>query len=305
MSGRQYNKDQMRRARRTPLGDFLLRYDPDGYMRCGNCLRSNQNRSITITISGKGCNLYHDWATGEYGNSVDYLEKYLGFAPNDAVFALIGDNYSPTVTDIKKPVSPPERANNGEKKPFERPERETGRWSQAYAYLIRSRGISKDTVDKLVKAKRLYQAKPNKGHVNIVFMNKDGDWGELKGTSTYVKFRRGLTGNRSDGYWCFQTGKHPECVYICEAVIDAISLYELHQMQGINGPACYAGIGGTSKYPAIERIIKEYPDATIYMAVDNDDAGAHTRTKYPNLPSIVPKKNDWNEDLMEVRKAQS
>ena len=90
-----------------------------------------------------------------------------------------------------------------------------------------------------------------------------------------------------------------ETVYVCESGIDAISLYELHRMDGHDTNAWYASIGGVAKQKAIDRIKNKYFfNENVIIAVDNDEAGEKCRTRNPDLKSIIPIHKDWNEDLM-------
>ena len=86
--------------------------------------------------------------------------------------------------------------------------------------------------------------------------------------------------------------------YVCEAAIDAISLYEL-----LKEPAYYISIAGsTGKQPAIDRLKQQEFLDDIILAVDSDDAGQKTRDNNPDLKSIIPGRKDWNEDLVSNRK---
>ena len=82
--------------------------------------------------------------------------------------------------------------------------------------------------------------------------------------------------------------------YVCEAAIDAISLYLIHRAQGMDAYSAYVSIGGVSKQQTIDRIkcrIKAI------LAVDNDDAGKRCRDRNKELQFIIPHGKDWNDDL--------
>jgi hypothetical protein len=156
------------------------------------------------------------------------------------------------------------------------------------------RGITVDTIQMLIDMGLLYQEEL---HNNIVFVNEERDWAELRGTYDLgpTSFHGVVKNCRHDGYWAFQSGDDPETAYICEAAIDAISLYELHRINGINQDALYISIGGVMKQPAIDRIKNQM---IAVLAVDNDTAGEECRQRNTDIEFIVPIHKDWNEDLI-------
>lgn len=122
--------------------------------------------------------------------------------------------------------------------------------------------------------------------------------------------------------------------YICEAPIDAISLYALHQKMGVTEPAEYIAISGVGKDMTIQRAICEGYDCI--LAFDNDEKGLMAMDarravafvdslslKDCSLPAIVPPKiefdysrfkgapmqhvesKDWNDLLIAVVKGQN
>jgi len=318
---RHFSKEQLRKARRTDLYAFLTRVHPDLFRRDGQSIHPRDNGSISIKIGYSG---YVDFATDEKGNSVDFLTKHLGYQLDDAVFALCsGGDLTGNAVSVSTSSTSQVPKTSGEKLPPQFPDPIDATYKQLYAYLM-NRGISAATIQMLVDRKILYQDV----HNNIVFANKERDWGERRGTNTYadtrcvhrsvcpdfkacehgwcaamhtcVKYKkdsfRGMIANsRDDGFWWFQVGGHPaDKVYVCEASIDAISLYELHRMDGIKENAVYVSIGGTSKQPAIDRL-KQH--RRVILAVDNDAAGSVCRKRNADLECIIPTHKDWNDDL--------
>jgi ABC-type uncharacterized transport system substrate-binding protein len=87
----------------------------------------------------------------------------------------------------------------------------------------------------------------------------------------------------------------PETAYVCEAAIDAVSLFLIHRQQGKTDPAVYVSIGGAVNQQTIERIKRKVPSV---LAVDNDPAGNECRTRRnPYIPTLLPIGKDWNDDL--------
>ena len=120
------------------------------------------------------------------------------------------------------------------------------------------------------------------------------DFAEVRGTYTFGKpFHGIITNSRHDGFWWFRTSKNATKAYICEAAIDAISLYELHKIQGNKEEAYYISIAGVAKQPAINRL--KQSKLHIVIAVDNDDAGQQCRNRNSELEYILPVHKDWNE----------
>ena len=180
--------------------------------------------------------------------------------------------------------------------PLEFPKPVDGMYKNLFAYL-KSRGISFETIQMLVGQKIMYQEKSKN---NIIFINKERDFAEVRGTYTFGKpFHGIITNSRHDGFWWFRTSKNAPKGYICEAAIDAISLYELHKIQEKQEEAYYISIAGVSKQPAIDRL--KNSKLHIVLAVDNDDAGQKCRNKNSDLEYTIPENKDWNEDLKNLK----
>ena len=329
-----FSRELLYQARRTDLYEYLLTYHMDQFCREGHSIHPINNRSVSIK---QGYNGYIDFSTGESGNSVDYLVRHLGYQLDEAVFSLCRNGnptdafYSPDIMSVS-PFGCAHSALNikecSDKLEPQFPEAFNGPYKQLYAYLM-WRGVSSDTIAMLVDEKILYQDTRS----NIIFANKERDWGERRGTNTYMEERclhrsgcknfvkldydrcksmgtcssykksafRGMIANsRSDGFWWFQVGAgKSDKVYVCEAAIDAISLYELHKKMSEIENAVYVSIGGTAKQPAINRLKSH---KRVILAVDNDSAGSECRKRNADLECIIPKHKDWNEDLLAEKK---
>lgn len=279
-----FSQEQLKTARKADLYDFLLRYHSSQHRIEGRSIHPINNHSLSIKRGQTG---YKDFNGEETGNSVDYLVRYMGYSLDEAVFALCGESSDiqvaqPTIHILEEKLQPvfPEPASQ---------------YKQMFAYLMR-RGIPADTIQMLVDSKLLYQSK---AHNNCVFINRERDWAELRGTFTYgEKQFHGVVANcRHDGFWWFRTSKDADVCYVCEAAIDAISLYILHERQGRTEKAYYISIGGVWKQPAIDRVKKHF--RTI-MAVDNDEAGSNCRKRNSECEAIYPEHKDWNEDLQAI-----
>ena len=286
--------EQKRKARVTNLYDFLMTNHPDDFTHEGNSLRMKTNHSISVRRDYSG---FQDFSTGEKGNSIDFLEKYMGYTFLEAVSALVGQE------PIKESIPTPSISSEGmefNSLSASFPEPTRGRYNKLFAYLMKQRCISNDIIQFLIDEKLMYQDEANG---NIVFVNKDRDWGEIHGTYSEKSFHGMIPNSTSDGYWSFKpNGDDISVIYVCEAAIDAISLYELNRINHINESAAYASIGGAGKQQAINRIKEQ--NIRVVIAVDNDKAGSTCRIKNLELASAIPNLNDWNDDLREIRKKE-
>lgn len=282
-------KEQVKAARHADLYAFLVKYHDSDFKHEGDSLRPKDNHSISIK---KGYNGYKDFSNDETGNSIDYVTKYMGYTFPDAVSALSGEPVA---------VHPVHIQQDGIRNvPPIFPEPVDGKYKNLFAYL-KSRGISTGTIQMLVEQKKMYQEKSRN---NIVFINMERDFGEIRGTYTFGKAFHGIVPNsRHDGFWWCRSSKDASKCYICEAAIDAVSLYELHKIQGNHEDAYYISIAGVAKQPAIDRL-KKYTYKLI-LAVDNDIAGQQCRDRNSELEYILPVNKDWNEDLQALSKKQA
>lgn len=283
-----FSKEQMQRARKADLYDFLMRNHSYQFKREGQSIHPLDNSSLSIK---RGYSGYFDFATKEKGNAVDFLVRHLGYELDQAVFALCGEF---TSNDYKG-FEIPNDAIVEENLPPVFPEPADGRYRQLFAFLT-GRGIPVATIQGLIDQKLLYQSKEKN---NVVFINRERDWAELRGTYTLGKPFHGVVANcRTDGFWWFRTGKDAKIAYVCEAAIDAISLYVLQRRKGKSNPAYYVSIGGVAKQPAIDRLKRQM---NVVLAVDNDEAGQACRDRNRDLDFIIPVHKDWNEDLQKYQ----
>lgn len=279
------SKSQIHTARQTDLYIFLIKYYGTNFNREGNSLRPKDNHSISIR---KGYCGYKDFSNDETGNSIEYLTRHMGYTFVAAVQALAGESAA---------EYPPYSQQDGVKTvPPQFPIPVNGTYKNLFAFLI-NRGIPTSTIQMLVSQKILYQEKERN---NIIFINAERNFAEIRGTYTYGKPFHGVVPNcRPDGFWWFRTSKTASVAYICEAAIDAISLHELHKTQQNHEPAYYISIAGAAKQPAISRLKKT--QLRLILAVDNDEAGQVCRDRNPDVDYIIPKLKDWNEDLQAVK----
>lgn len=280
------SQEQIKAARHTDLYAFLLKYHNSNFTNEGDSIRPKDNHSLSVKRGYCG---YRDFANDETGNSIEFLTNHMGYTFVEAVQALTYGSAADYSTD---------RQTSGIKTvPPIFPTPVNGTYKNLFAFLT-NRNISIETIQMLVSQKIMYQEKAKN---NIVFINAERDFAELRGTYTFGKPFHGIVANcRYDGFWWFRTSKNASTAYICEAAIDAISLYELHKMQENVDPAYYISIAGAAKQPAIDRLRRS--KLNIILAVDNDEAGQVCRDRNFDLKYILPNQKDWNEDLQALKK---
>lgn len=285
----QYTKEQRTAALKIDLYEFLLKYHYELFKKDGQrYLKYKNNPSIII---GKGKNGYKDCATSESGNNIEFLVNYLNYDIPNAIYALTNGEFIKEQS-IKSHTEPQLNL------PPEFPEPLNGTYKNLYAYLLK-RGIHKDTIQMLIDKKLIYQEAKNN---NIVFANKERTWGEIRGTLSEKSFHGMIKNSKHTGFWFFQVGaEKSKNVFICEAAIDAISLYEIRKLKNELSDDVYISIGGVAKQDTINLIKKS---RHVIIAVDNDEAGKECRIRNSDCESIIPKLKDWNEDLLEWLKNQ-
>ena len=277
------DQELIRAARRTDLAVFLTTHHPDAVKITGQCVYLRKHDSVYTRFGFCG---YSRFSSTETGNSIDFLRRYLGYSFQDAVVALTDGG----ITVPEKPVQGmPEREGIKLPIPAQKP------YKRAYAYLTQKRGIPPQVVNYLIQQELLYQEDVTG---NAVFISRNKDFCELRGTSTYSSSPfHGIRRSRPDCYWSVEnTAKPIEKAYICEGAIDAISLLLLFFKAGVRERTAYVAIGGVKNQQAIDKI-RESVRNTI-LAVDNDAAGQECRDLNSNLDFILPTHKDWNEDLL-------
>lgn len=265
-------REEIQSARKADLYDFLLRRHPDEFKQEGCWLRMKSNPGLCTRRDYGG---YKDYKTGEAGNSIDFLVKYMNY---DFVTAVAGLNTGCMPAHYHDPPA----------REFAFPPRAPD--DNAILSYLSGRGFSAGVLDMLLANGLLYQDTRN----NAVFCDPMGSFYELRGTWAGKPFHQ-CRKKSPDCFWCFIPEGEPERAYICEGAIDAVSLYLLQLSDGRPINNAYCGIAGVANQQTIEKI-KRWRPAVI--AVDNDAAGKQCRTRNADLPAVIPKNKDWNEDLI-------
>ena len=162
---------------------------------------------------------------------------------------------------------------------------------QIFQYL-KKRGIERTKeINSSVKPTQQY------GFIDIMFISRECNYGELRSAfdpePPAKPFKGKFTGSDEDGYFIVGDTA-PDTIYVCEAAIDALSLQILYDFEY---KSAFASIGGVRCKAAIERLQRNYPEAEIVIAFDNDEAGNAAAEEY-SFKRHVPILKDWNEDLL-------
>lgn len=310
------SKEQYMRACSVDLYEFLLQSHPKAVKPMYGSVVLLADKHISVK---RGFHGYMDFQTGDTGNNIDYLMNFLGYTYPEAVLALLGEaasdsDYSavvnPPIPDAPKEITLPKPLN--------------GLYRNLYAYLS-ARKIPSAVIQRLIDEGIMYQSAEGN---NIVFCSPAGDYCEIRGTNSYAdrrckkrtdcgRFHSGSHGwctqmydchdykpdpfhgcrkTRPDRFWYFSPDKDTpsKVVYVCEAAIDAVSLYVILQRQNKCEAAVFVSIGGVANQKAIDRLKRA---KKVILAVDNDPAGQECRDRNPELQFILPAGKDWNDDL--------
>lgn len=181
------SKEQIKAARYADLYAFLIKYHNHNFTHEGDSIRPKDNHSLSIRQGYCG---YKDFASGETGNSIEFLTNHMGYTFVGAVQALTGDYEADHSIN---------RQTDGIKSvPLKFPSPVNEPYKNLFAFLT-ARGISAETILMLISQKIMYQ---EKGKNNIVFINGERDFAELRGTYTFKNPFHGIvSGCRHDGFW--------------------------------------------------------------------------------------------------------
>ncbi len=275
--------EQIKRAKNTSLYQFLLKYYPDEYKKQGNSLIKTGNFSLHISKYPYGNSKlqFTDFNGSRKGDSIDYLINYLDYDFSNAVLTLCGERQFE------------ESAKKSTTKTFVLPSKSVSN-DLAIDYLVNQRGIDKEIILQLIDEHIIEQVEVC-GYERIMFVSKERNFyeiHEIKGD----KFRRTIDASKlSDNFWWFHKpcNIRPKKAYVCEAAIDAISLYQI-----IDDDAYYCSIGGVSNKNRIQKIIDTGIEAIIAVDGIDDKAANLCRQAFPNCKHLIPTYHDWNADLL-------
>ena len=295
--------DTVRQARQTDLVQWL-RGNNVPLKKAGRWWYIEGHDSLRI----QGNKWYRN-SEGKGGNSIDFLVYYYQMTPKQAIILLTQsglDNGS-------------KGRNCGVK---EKNEHETHAiantvfdfaslsvdcdYRRTFAYLVKSRGVSRSVVIGELKSGHLYQEADTANAIFAAFDNAGTIVGaEVVGTLSYKNARyKGIKAGSLSGYG-FNTGQRhrPRFILYFESAVDLLSFMSLRQSKSLNECLLISMAG--LKETVVETALRAFGEsaATPVFCVDNDAAAdsflARVLKKYPNAlvkrPDCAYK--DWNDQL--------
>lgn len=238
---------------------------------------------------------------GLSGDIINFVTAYYDVEFKKAIELIIGESSSIERYESHSGNQELERERNTERLTDEL--NESKNMKNVFAYLIKTRGISKDIVQEFVDQKLIKQDKNN----NIIFKTFD-DSGNLiavsrKGTGGAF-FQRIEPDSENVGFR-FKVGDTVNQVYFFESPIDLMSYYELNKEKLANVELI--AMGGL-KYSIIESYLEKQGSSSVVLAVDNDKAGEKfietVQVADVNVTIEKPMLKDWNEDLIQKKNDQ-
>lgn len=224
-------------------------------------------------------NSYCQFSTNKGGSPIDFVMNFGGCNLEDAIKKLkeqyVGNRLDSLPKETPKPVQP-----RPKKKEFTLPEKVAGKYSHAFAYLVKTRCLDAAVVTQCIKDGLIYEDTKH----NVVFVGKDETGKPAFATRhtslTGSSFKRDVAGSRQDIGW-MAGSPAAEKLYICEAPIDALSIMSLRKQQGLpTERASYLATCGTGKSAALFTRLKEHPQINeVVLANDSDAAGKEANRK--------------------------
>ena len=281
-----FTPEEKARAQNTDLVS-LLRAQGERPIRSGREYRTPNDPSVTI----RG-NKWFDHSKREGGYAISFVQRYYRLPYPEAVLLLLGRKDGRTLEQAKPAATEP--------KPFALPEPYSN-MRRVYAYLLHKRHIEREVVSHFTHEKLLYEDE----HHNCVFVGMDGDIAKhahLRSTNSEGKvFRINVEGSESAHR--FHKDGTDKSLYVFEAPIDLLSHITLYPYGWQEHS--YVACCGTSAQPVLERLRQNPRLDTVYLCLDNDDAGNDACERMTEtleemnleVQRLCPQRKDWNDDL--------
>lgn len=153
---KRFSDEQIAVANQVDLAEYL-RHQGETLTKAGKDMRWNRYTSVTI----RG-NQYYKWKTQEGGYPIQFLKEFYGYNFKQAMELLLSFAND---TGMTIDVHPAEEV----KKEFIMPERNDS-MRRVYGYLLNSRFIDKDILNKFVQKGLIYE---DKKYHNVIFVGYD------------------------------------------------------------------------------------------------------------------------------------
>ena len=288
-----FTDTEMQIARETDLPELLSHL---GYQvkRVGRFHTTAEMDSLRI----KDRRTWFRYSQNTGGDAITFLQQFCGKSFPEAVEYLLTFHGKARDAPIPqpKPISP--------KQEFSLPPRNADD-RRVFAYL-RKRGIAAQVIRQFLNAGLLYE---DAVHHNCVFVGMDGDIAKhahLRSTNSEGKvFRMNVEG--SESAHSFHKDGTDKSLYVFEAPIDLLSHITLYPYGWQEHS--YVACCGTSAQPVLERLRQNPRLDTVYLCLDNDDAGNDACERMTEtleemnleVQRLCPQRKDWNDDLRAKR----
>ena len=344
-----YNEEQIKIAKNTDLIKFIESY---GYQ-----VKQEKNAYRILGIEG-GLYIFNKNQTdtqGFYwhkknvkGNAIDFCKEIFNDDYKSAIARLLNqsvqplDSYKnncPTIGQLKEKTSVQSLDSN---KNFILPERDNN-IKQAYSYLVKTRGISKNLINNCIKYGLIRQFKEN-NHIYVGFVGKDKNnnpkYLMLRSTLTNSNFKKEyINSDKKYGFKIFNIASvqpldsKTKCptigqeekasvqpldssnninIYIFESPIDLLSYMTLNPAKTLKNNV-FLSMGGISTL-ALKQFIEDYnPNiGSINVCFDADEVGqenankvkAEYSSKY-KVNILKPIYKDYNKQLLLIKQEAS
>lgn len=289
-----FTEEQKQQANHVDLEEFLLR-NGERLLPSGREKRMASNHSVTICGSQ-----WYDHAAQRGGGPVAFLRYFRNLSYPEAVQCLLRGDCRSVRREAEKGKKP---SPAGFTLP---PAAEHMR--RLFAYLIRTRKISREVLIAFVQRKLIYEDTP---YHNAVFVGFD-DHGiprhahRRSTASRGRRFRQTVEG--SDSRRAFHWTGRDHRLFAFESPIDLLSYITLHPENWRNHS--YVACCGTAWLPVAGMLERMPGLRELCLCMDNDDAGraACDRLETPAARAglvvrrDLPRYKDWNEDLQRAER---
>ncbi len=298
-----YTQEQIDQANSIDLEEYLMNRG-EKLQQAGREARfiytDADGEHDSVSIRG---NRWYDHKNQIGGYPVKFLQEFFGLRFQEAVEELLNENPSAVLKQKNRGMAKKEEKQA--QKELILPEK-VKNMKRLFAYLTKTRFISRDVVKAFVDQKLIYQEEK---YNNIVFVGTDQDGkvkcASMKSTGSNAKsFRQTISGSDCDYGFCWRgTGNR---LFVFESAVDMMSFATLfsENWQEQN----YLSLDGTSPRPLL-RFLEERKDlAEIYICTDFDPAGIEAYWKFRDqlmergykeemIFRLYPSFKDWNEQL--------
>ena len=313
-----YTKEQIDKVNQTDLEEFL--------QRKGERLKRTGSESVLVYKDSTGehdsisvrRNRWYDHKNMRGGYPLKFMQEFYGMNFRTAMQELLNGE-EPELgrkknTEQEKPKVSEETEVNGntakcedgtKKSEFKLPEKDSN-MKRLFAYLLKTRFLSKDVVKSFVEQKILYQEKE---HGNVVFVGADKEGVPKsackKSTAEQAKgFRMTVAGSDCRYGFCWRGESRK--LYVFEAAIDLMSFITLKNYDWKTDS--FLALDGLSSKPLLQFLEEQKNIHEIFLCLDHDAAGIEACDKLKDIliekgydgekiKREYPLYKDWNEQL--------